>query len=135
MTSSHHATAIRFKRSEGGFLTFSGLLLLLVVTAIVFAAYKLLPPYIDNYQLQDSMADIARTATYTTRMTTEEIRGQVLGQARQLGIPLSAEQVAVQRSGVTVNISARYDVPVDLLVHQVDLQFAPAAGNRNIIAQ
>ena len=105
------------------------------MAAIIFAAYRLLPPYIDNYQLQDSMENIARTATYTQKMTEEEIRDQVLGQARQLGIPLRAEQVAVQRSGVTVNISARYDVPVDLLVRHVDLQFSPAAGNRNILAR
>ena len=135
LTSSHHATAKRFQRCERGFLTFSGLLLLLVVAAIIFAAYRLLPPYIDNYQLQDSMEDIARTATYAQKMTEEEIRDQVLGQARQLGIPLRAEQVAVQRSGTTVNISASYDVPVDLLVRQLDLQFSPAAGNRNIMAR
>ena len=108
---------------------------MLVVAAIIFAAYKLLPPYIDNYQLQDSMENVARTATYTSKMTEGEIRDQILGQAKQLGIPLRAEQVAVQRSGVTVSISAHYDVSVDLLVRQVDLQFAPAAGNRNIMAR
>ena len=135
MTNSHYAKAIRSPRSESGFLTFSGLLLLLVVAAIIFAAYKLLPPYIDNYQLQDSMENIARTATYAQKMTEQEITDQVLGEAKQLGIPLKAEQVAVQRSGVTVSISAHYDVPVDLVVRQLDLQFAPAAGNRNILAR
>ncbi len=135
MTSNHHTTAKRFQRCERGFLTFSGLLLLLVVAAIIFAAVKLLPPYIDNYQLQDSMESLARTATYTQKMTEEEVRNQVLGQAKQLGIPLRADQVAVQRSGPTISISAHYDVPVDLLVRQLDLQFSPAAGNRNIMVR
>jgi hypothetical protein len=116
-------------------MTFSGVMLILVVAAIIFAAYKLLPPYIANYQLQDSMEDLARQATYSGKITEEEIRMQVLGQARDLGIPLEPEQVDVQRSGVTVAIGAHYIIPVDLLVRQVDLQFSPAAGNRNIMAR
>ena len=121
-------------RGQRGFITFSGLLLLLVVAAILFASYKLLPPYIDNYQLQDSIENLARTATYN-RMTEAEIRSQVLGTAQELGIPLVERQVVVQRSGNSVNIAVQYDVPVDLLVHQMDLQFAPSAGNRNIMAK
>jgi selenide,water dikinase len=45
-------------------MSFSGLLLILVVAAILFTAFKLLPPYIDNYRLQDSIDTIARNATY-----------------------------------------------------------------------
>jgi cell division protein FtsL len=135
LSNNHHATSKGFERNERGFLTFSGLLLFLVVAAILFVAYRLLPPYIDNYRLQDSMEDIARTATYTQRITEEEIRDQVIDEASQFGIPLRAEQVAVQRSGASVGISASYGVSVDLLVRQVDLQFSPAAGNRNIMAR
>jgi cell division protein FtsL len=121
-------------RGQHGFITFSGLLLLLVVAAILFASYKLLPPYIDNYQLQDSIENLARTATYN-RLTESEIRNQVLGAAQELGIPLDERQVVVQRSGSSVNIAVQYYIPVDLLVHQMELQFAPSAGNRNIMAK
>ena len=121
-------------RSERGFVTFSGLLLLLVVASIIFVAYKLLPPYIDNYQLRDSMETISRTATYN-RMSEKEIRDEILSQANKLGIPLDPRDVRVQRSGTTVNIAVQYVITVDLLVRQVDLQFAPSAGNRNIMAK
>ena len=121
-------------RGERGFITFSGLVLLLVVAAILFVSYKLLPPYIDNYQLQDSIENLARTATYN-RLTEADIRNQVLGAAQDLGIPLDQQQVVVQKSGSTVNIAVQYYVPVDLLVHQMELQFAPSAGNRNIMAK
>jgi len=121
-------------RGERGFITFSGLVLLLVVAAIIFVSYKLLPPYIDNYQLQDSIENLARTATYN-RLTEADIRNQVLDAAQELGIPLDQQQVVVQKSGSTVNIAVQYYVPVDLLVHQMDLQFAPSAGNRNIMAK
>lgn len=120
--------------SERGFLTVPGIFMLLVLGAIVFVAYKLVPPYVDNYQLQDEIETIARTATYN-RMTEAEIRNQVLREAQDLGIPLEERQVAVQKAGNTVNIAAEYVVPVDLLVRQLDLQFAPYAGNRNIMAK
>jgi hypothetical protein len=80
------------------------------------------------------MQNLARTATYN-RMTEADIRNQVLSDARQLGIPLGERQVVVQRSANSVNIAAEYYVPVDLLVHQMDLQFAATAGNRNIMAR
>lgn len=121
-------------RVERGFLTFSGVLLLLVVAAILFVAYKLLPPYISNYQLQDSIENIARTATYN-RWSEADIRNEILSQAQDLGIFLEERQVAVQKSGNSVDIAVHYVIPVDLVVHQMELQFDPGAGNRNIVAR
>lgn len=120
---------------QAGAVTLSGMLLLLVLAAIVFAAIKLLPPYIDNYRLQDTLDTIARNATYSNRLSEADIRNEVLAEARELGIPLEPRQVNVQRSGASVNIAVRYVITVDLLVRQVDLNFEPAAGNRNIMAR
>jgi hypothetical protein len=116
-------------------MSVSGILLILVVVAIIFLAFKLLPPYISNYQLQDSLNSIARAATYNYKMTPDEVRGQVMSEAHDLGVPIEETQVDVQKTGVSVSISVRYSVPVDLLVHQVVLNFEPSAGNRNIIAK
>lgn len=121
-------------RSQRGFLTLQGILFFLVVGAILFVAFKLVPPYVDNYQFQDSIESISRTATYN-RMSEADIRGQVLDEAAELGIPLDANQVAVQKAGPNVNIAVEYAIPVDLLVYQTELQFAPHAGNRNIMAR
>ena len=122
------------RRAEAGFLNVTGILLILVVGAILFAAFKLLPPYIDNYRLQDYMESVARNATYN-RMTESDIRSQIMNEVRELGIPIDENDVRIQRSGATVNISIEYMITVDLLVRQVDLQFAPSAGNRNIMSK
>jgi hypothetical protein len=122
-------------RGQSGAMNLSGVLLILVVAAMIFAAFRLLPPYISNYQLQDALENIARGATYNARITAEDIRGEVMTEIRELGIPADESQVEVQRTGVSVNIAVSYTVPVDLLVHQVDLNFEPAAGNRNIAAR
>ena len=52
--------------------------------------------------------------------------------AKALAIPV---EIKIERTGNTVNISVRYTVTVDLLVRKLDLQFAPSAGNRNIMAK
>jgi hypothetical protein len=121
-------------RSERGFLSFSAILGLAVLGAIIFAAIRLLPPYIANYQFQDAIDNLARSATYST-ITEADLRKDVLRQARDVGIQLQDKQVVVQKDRTTVNIAISYEVPVDLLARQVVLKFAPSAGNRNIIAR
>ncbi len=121
-------------RSQRGFISFSTILGLVIVVGTVFTAIRLLPPYIANYQLQDSIDNIARTATYS-QITDQELKRQVMRQASDLGIQVTDRQVIAQKSGGSVNIAITYEVPVNLLARQVVLKFAPAAGNRNITAR
>ncbi len=119
---------------ERGFLSFSAIVLLLVLASGIFVAIKLLPPYINNYQLQDSINDLALRSTYS-QISEEEIRKAVITGARDDGINLVAKQVTVRRRGPTVEIAAKYSVSVDLLVRQVDLNFEPSSTNKNILAK
>ena len=121
-------------RCERGFVSFSVILGLAILAATVFAAFRLLPPYIANYQFQDAIDNLARSATYST-ITEADLRKDVLRQARDVGIQLQDKQVVVQKERSSVNIQISYEVPVDLLARQVVLKFAPAAGNRNITAR
>ena len=110
-------------RSERGFLSFSALFGLALVAALIFVSIKLLPPYITNYQFQDYIDGLARTATYNP-ITEADLRKQIIKEARGFGIPLEDRQVAVQKvTGSSVSIVVRYEVPVDLLARQVVLKF------------
>lgn len=119
-------------RSERGMMSFSTILGLAIVAAIIFLAIKLLPPYISNYQFQDAMDNLARTATYSAA-SEADLRKDVMREARSLGIPVEDRQVAVQKAGGSVAIAIRYEVPVDLLARRVVLKFEASAGNRNIV--
>ncbi|MBI4459882.1 MAG: DUF4845 domain-containing protein [Acidobacteria bacterium] len=90
-----------------------------------------MPPYINNYQMQEEIEDLSRTATYS-RMSEAEIRKAVLNRASDLGIELDERQVMVRKATGSVDIAVHYEIPVDLLVQQVVLTFEPSAGNRNI---
>ena len=121
-------------RSERGFLSFSAILGLLFFAALIFLAFKLLPHYINNYQLQSEIESLSGTATYN-RTSESDIRNAILDRANELGIELSGRQVIVRKAGGAVSIAVHYEIPVNLLVRQVVLTFDPAAGNRNIAAR
>ena len=122
-------------QSERGFISFSVILGLAIVVATVFSAVRLLPPYIANYQFQDYIDNTARTATYNT-ISEADLKKEIMGRARQLGITLQDRQLEVRKvRGGSVSIRTTYDVPVDLIARQVVLHFEPSAGNTNIVSR
>ena len=122
------------RHSEQGFLSVTGVLGLLFVGVLIFLAFKLLPPYINNYQFQDELENIVRTATYSP-VSEQDVRQTVMKRAGEMGIVLDDRQVVVRKDRSSVNIAVQYEIPVDLLVRQIVLSFNPSAGNRNIAAR
>ena len=125
---------MRSRDKQAGFLTFTGVIMILVVGAFFFTAFKLGPPYISNYQFQDSINNIARTATYSN-VAEEVLRKEVMASARDVGVTLDPAQLRIGRSRESVDISADYTVTVDMLVKPVTLHFTPSAGNKLITAK
>ncbi|MSO21489.1 MAG: DUF4845 domain-containing protein [Acidobacteria bacterium] len=119
---------------ERGFITVTGVIMIFVLVAVIFAAFRLLPPYINNYQLQDSITNIAHTSTYD-RSTSVDVHRMVMESARDIGIALQPNQVFAEKANPNVNIDIDYSVTVDLIVKQLDLHFTPSAGNKIITAK
>ncbi len=104
------------------------LLSILVLVAISYVGYKVVPVYLNNYQFQDEIQSISRFGAYTGR-TDEEIRRSIQEKVSNLGLPLRPEDVHMVRQGRDVTIWADYTVHVDLPAHPVNLRFQPAARN------
>ena len=102
---------------------------------LIYLCVKLLPPYINNYQFEQGIQDIARFSSYAQNKMPEDIRKEVLEKARECDVMLTPEQVRVEKSGTTVNIDVAYTVHVDLPGKPVDLKFNPVAGNKIITAR
>jgi hypothetical protein len=100
------------------------------IVAVVVAVVELVPPYYNNYQLQDAITDEARMNTYTPK-SVEEMRDTIWKRCKQLDISVSREQVNVQREGQSVSIWLDYTVHVDLPVYPVDLNFHPSSKNKS----
>ena len=99
------------------------------IVAVVVAVFKLVPPYFNNYQIQDAVTDEARINTYTPK-SAEEMRETVFKKCRDLDIPVTREQINVQRDGQSVAIWFDYTVHVDLPGYPVDLKFHPSSKNK-----
>jgi YbbR domain-containing protein len=123
------------KVREKGFGNLKAILSLAVLAVIIFLTYKILPAYINNYQLQDQINTIAQYSSYAQNKTADDIRKDVLDKAKDCSVMLLPEQVAVEKSGTTVSINVKYTVHVDLPGKALDLEFNPTAGNKIITAR
>ena len=96
---------------------------------LVFLAVKLVPHYVDNYQFQDELYNLARVVTYAQGKGEDDVRADVLRLAQQHDLPLKSEQIKVSKSQTGVNIEVNYTVVVPVPGYTFNLKFNPAAGN------
>jgi len=97
-----------------------------------YAAFKLIPPYLAEYQLADKMQEQARFAV-VNRYTEEQIRATIFKEAQDLDIPVTKEDIKVLATPSLVRISIDYTVPVDLLVYKMELHFTPSSENKSLV--
>ncbi len=108
-----------------------GLIGLLLVIAGFYVAWNMIPPYFNNYQLQDTLDDVARRHSYT--MTSDdEIKKIVITKAQDNNINLKEDQITVTRTGNGLAITVKYRIHVDMILHPVDLDFAANSINKRI---
>jgi uncharacterized protein DUF4845 len=108
-----------------------GLIGLLVVVAGFYVAWNLIPPYFNNYQLQDTLDDVARRHSYTTA-SDDEIKKIIITKAQDNNITLKEDQISVTRTGNGLGISVKYRIHVDMILHPMDLDFAANSLNKRI---
>ena len=101
---------------------------ILVVVAGFYYAWKILPPYIAEYQFQEEIQTIARNNEYS-QATIEKIRDEVKRKIDETGVPIAPESVIIYRGGnFDLVIGANYTVHVDAVI-PFDMTFHPAAKN------
>ena len=112
--------------------TIKALFGLFVVVAMFYLAWKVLPPYFSNYQFQDELETQARYFSYGTPKSEQDIRDAIAKKAHEYDIPLTSDQVKVERMGPELAISADYTVHIDIPMYPFDLHFTPATKNKRI---
>jgi uncharacterized membrane protein len=136
-----HLEAIRDRRapancrSERG----EGKLKAIVVTAVIlfgiYAAIKIVPAYVKEYQLQDKMQEQARFGV-VNRYSEEKIRDIIFKEVQDQGLEdrIKREDIKIvsNAGGSTgvVKIAIDYTIPIDLLVYHFDLHFTPSSENK-----
>lgn len=109
--------------------TIKALMGLAILVIAVYVGWTMIPPYFNNYKLEDVIADEARINTYSTK-SEDAMRDTVVQKAKDLDIPLTADNVTVKRGGGTVAIEVNYTVHLDYPIHPVDLHFQTTTKNK-----
>ena len=99
-----------------------------LVVAFFYLAWKILPPYIQEYQFQQEIQSIARNSEYAA-VDENGIRQQVKQKISDFSIPVNPESVVINKSGFDVTIGVNYTVHIDAVFHPFDLQFHPSTKN------
>ena len=120
------------RRNEQGAGHLKAIIWTMILVAFIYAAAMLLPVLINEYQFQDSLQDIARSASLY-RKSSDQIRQAVLDEAQREDLPVQAEDIKVQGQAGNVHIDVDYSVTVDLKVYQWTLNFHPTANNSSLI--
>jgi Domain of unknown function (DUF4845) len=116
----------RFERGEG---KLKGIAIAALVVLAIYSAFKILPAYVNDYQLSDKMQEQARFAL-VNRYTEEQIRENIFKIVQDLDIPAKREDIKIVSNNSVVKISMDYTVPVDLLMYHMDLHFNPSSENK-----
>ncbi|PYV14720.1 MAG: hypothetical protein DMG21_17285 [Acidobacteria bacterium] len=103
---------------------------LALLAGTIYLGFKVIPIYVNNYDLTQHIQDVAVNAT-VHRSSVENITKDVVSYASDLGLPVTAENVKV-RTGSIVTIDVDYLVPIDLKFYTLMLHFTPSAENRQI---
>jgi hypothetical protein len=123
--------SIKYRRLERGAGKLKAIAYTAIVILAIYAAFKFVPPYVSEYQLQDKMQEQARFGI-VNRYTDEQVRENIFKVVQDLDIPAKREDIKVTVTQAIVKISLEYTVPVDLLFYSTELHFSPSSENKSL---
>jgi len=118
----------RFERGEG---KLKGIVIVVIIVLAIYTAWKIVPPFVNDYQLSDMMQEQSRYAM-VNRYTEDQIRDKIYKEIVDLDIPVKREDIKIVANNNVVKISLDYTVPVDILVYHTDLHFTPNSETKSL---
>ena len=94
---------------------------LLILVAAVFVAYKMIPVRVRATEFRDAVHDNARSAG---RMSQAAIKKAIATKAFQLKIPVTENDINLQRTSDSISIKVDYVVPVEFPGYTYNWQFS-----------
>jgi len=120
------------KRSQRGEGKLKAIIYTVILLAAVYAAVKIVPAYVADYELKDKITEQARFAV-VNRYTEDQVRDIIYKVVQDLDIPANREDIKVQNTNHGVMISVNYTVPVDFKVYKTELTFSPSSEVRDLM--
>ena len=119
-------TRVEARPSDSGVGSLKIIFVLLVLGAVAYVAIKTIPVYVNSYEVQDYIRQLAIKAS-VERVRAEAVQDQVAAHAAEKDLPVTRDNVKVTITGSKVRIDMDYTVPVDLKVYTLSLHFTPSS--------
>jgi predicted membrane protein len=120
-----------YRGAEQGAGKLKAIVFTAVFAFLIYSAIKIIPPYVNNYQIADKMQETARFAV-VNRYDEEKVRDVIFKEIQDLEIPVKREEIKVVVNPSLVKIDLDYTVPIDLLFYHLDLHFTPSSVNKSL---
>ncbi|HTB94786.1 MAG TPA: hypothetical protein VK728_18270 [Candidatus Sulfotelmatobacter sp.] len=120
------------KLSQRGEGKLKAIIYTLILLAAVFAAVKVVPIYVAEYELNDKITEQARFAV-VNRYSEDQVRDIIFKVVQDLDIPANREDIKVQNTNHGILISVNYSVPVDFKVYKTEISFSPSSEGRDLM--
>jgi len=117
------------RRPERGEGKAKAIIVTAIILFVIYAAIKIVPAYVKEYELQDKMQEQARFAV-VNRYPEEKVREIIFKEVQDLELPVKREEIKIVANAGVVRIAMDYTVPVDLIVYRFDLHFTPSSENK-----
>jgi len=120
------------KKAQRGEGRLKAIIYTVILVAGIYAAFKLVPLYVANYQLKDKISEQARFAV-VNRYTDDQIRDILFKVIQDLDIPAKREDIKIEQTRTGLLISVNYTVPVDFKVYKTEINFRPSSEGLDIM--
>ena len=91
---------------------------------IGYAGFKIVPPYVNNYQLQDACETESRFFA-AHQKTDQKVRDTIWAEVQSVNAPITQDQIHVEVRGKTARVSIEYSVTVDIFGFDYTMNFHP----------
>jgi hypothetical protein len=120
------------QRSQRGEGRLKAIVYTVILVVGVFVAFRLVPLYVSEYQLQDKMNEQAKFAV-VNRYSEDQVRDILFKVIQDLDIPATRDDIKLATTNHGITISVTYTVPVDFFVYKTDITFSPVSEGLDIM--
>lgn len=120
------------QRSQRGEGRLKAIIYTVILVVGVFVAFRLVPLYVNEYQLQDKMNEQAKFAI-VNRYSEDQVRDILFKVIQDLDIPATRDDIKLATTNHGITISVTYTVPVDFFVYKTDITFSPVSEGLDIM--
>ena len=85
-----------------------------VLAAFIYIAYQAVPAKVNISDLEEFMT---RQAESAGSASAQQIKENILARARDLGLPVTKDNLSVEKAAGRIVIVCKYEMPISLLVY------------------